>query len=62
MNHEFLQPTDFAPPEQQILWQRLHARIASAIPMGNEKLAREVLDRLIDNVEAFTRAGLVAYQ
>jgi hypothetical protein len=30
--------------------------------MGDEKLAREVLDRLIDNVEAFTRAGLVAYQ
>jgi hypothetical protein len=59
MNHEFLQPTDFAPPEQQILWQRLHA---SAIAMGNEKLAREALDRLIDNVEAFTRAALDAYQ
>ena len=41
---------------------RLHARIASAIAMGKEKLAREALDRLIDNVEAFTRAALDAYQ
>jgi DNA-binding GntR family transcriptional regulator len=41
---------------------RLHARIASAIAEGNEELARDALDRLIDNVETFTRAALDAYQ
>jgi DNA-binding FadR family transcriptional regulator len=40
----------------------LHARIASAIAEGNEELARDALDRLIDNVETFTRAALDAYQ
>jgi DNA-binding GntR family transcriptional regulator len=41
---------------------RLHARIASAIAEGNEELARDALDRLVDNVEKFTRAALDAYQ
>jgi DNA-binding GntR family transcriptional regulator len=41
---------------------RLHARIASAIAEGSEDLARDALDRLIDNVETFTRAALDSYR
>lgn len=41
---------------------RLHARIASAIADGDEDLARDALDRLIDNVETFTRAALDSYR
>jgi DNA-binding GntR family transcriptional regulator len=37
---------------------QLHANIAAAIAAGNRDSAREGLDRLIDNVEAFTRATL----
>jgi DNA-binding GntR family transcriptional regulator len=37
---------------------RLHAAIASAVAEGDEKAARECLDRLLDNVESFTRATL----
>ncbi|WP_341318771.1 GntR family transcriptional regulator [Paraburkholderia sp. IMGN_8] len=37
---------------------QLHADIASAIAAGNRDGARDALDRLIDNVEAFTRATL----
>jgi DNA-binding GntR family transcriptional regulator len=38
----------------------LHAAIASAIGAGNVEAARDGLDKLIDNVEAFTRATLEA--
>jgi DNA-binding GntR family transcriptional regulator len=37
---------------------QLHANIAAAIAAGNRDSAREGLDRLMDNVEAFTRATL----
>ena len=37
---------------------QLHAQIASAIANGKSQDARKALDRLIDNVEAFTRATL----
>lgn len=37
---------------------RLHANIARAVGMGNEKEAVEGLEALIDNVEAFTRSTL----
>lgn len=39
---------------------RLHAAIATAIAEGREAQARDGLDRLLDNVEAFTRATLGA--
>jgi DNA-binding GntR family transcriptional regulator len=37
---------------------RLHADIAAAIAAGDRDAARDGLDRLIDNVETFTRATL----
>lgn len=37
---------------------RLHAAIARAIADGNEALAETALEKLLDNVEAFTRATL----
>jgi DNA-binding GntR family transcriptional regulator len=37
---------------------RLHADIAAAIAAGDRDTARDGLDRLIDNVETFTRATL----
>ena len=37
---------------------QLHANIAAAIAAGNRDSARAGLDRLLDNVEAFTRATL----
>jgi DNA-binding GntR family transcriptional regulator len=37
---------------------QLHANIAAAIAAGERNAARDALDRLIDNVEAFTRATL----
>jgi DNA-binding GntR family transcriptional regulator len=37
---------------------QLHADIASAIAAGNRDAARDALDRLMDNVETFTRATL----
>jgi DNA-binding FadR family transcriptional regulator len=35
---------------------KLHADIARAIVAGDEKAAAAALDRLLDSIEAFTRA------
>jgi len=35
---------------------KLHADIARAVSQGDEQAAAEALDRLIDEIEAFTRA------
>ncbi|AKJ68363.1 GntR family transcriptional regulator [Pandoraea thiooxydans] len=38
---------------------RLHAAVAKAIADGNEDAAGKALDRLIDNIETFTKASLL---
>jgi DNA-binding FadR family transcriptional regulator len=37
---------------------RLHAEIAAAVAAGDDGAAQACLSRLLDNVEAFTRASL----
>lgn len=39
---------------------RLHAAVAGAIADGNPKAAGEALDRLLDNIETFTKATLMS--
>ncbi|MEO6986657.1 MAG: GntR family transcriptional regulator [Paralcaligenes sp.] len=39
---------------------RLHAAVAGAIAKGDEDEAAKALDRLLDNIEAFTKATLTA--
>lgn len=39
---------------------RLHATVAGAIAKGDVKLAGEGLDRLLDNIETFTKATLLS--
>lgn len=41
---------------------RLHAAVAAAIAEGDPKEAAECLDRLIDNIEAFTKATVLLNQ
>ena len=41
---------------------RLHANVAAAIAEGDPKEAAQCLDRLIDNIETFTKATVLLDQ